>query len=155
PSLPRELRATDRPFARDRFEADPRGPFLACAALCRRPRPARSPVRQTIAPTCTLCAAATKLDRTQTRPEPRMFQRILSAFTEPAYALLRIVGGLLFSCHGMQKTFGWFADPQHPMTNLDLQMRIGGYIELVCGLLMALGLFTRGAAFLASGTMAV
>jgi putative oxidoreductase len=79
----------------------------------------------------------------------------LSRIAEPAYALLRIVAGLMFSCNGMQKTFGWFADPEHPMTNLPLQIRIGGYIELVCGLLMALGLFTRSAAFLASGTMAV
>jgi putative oxidoreductase len=81
--------------------------------------------------------------------------RLLSAMTEPAYGLLRMVAGLLFSCHGMQKTFGWFADPEHPMTQLPLQMRIGGYIELICGLLMAFGLFTRSAAFLASGTMAV
>ena len=81
--------------------------------------------------------------------------RILTAFMEPAYALLRIFAGLLFSFHGMQKIFGWFVDPQYPMTNLKPQMVVGGYIELVCGLLMAIGFFTRRAAFLASGTMAV
>lgn len=84
-----------------------------------------------------------------------MLTRPLTAFTETAYALLRIVSGFLFACHGMQKILGWFADPQHPMTNLPLQVHIGGYIELVCGLLMTIGLFTRSAAFLASGTMAV
>jgi putative oxidoreductase len=81
--------------------------------------------------------------------------RLLTAFTEPAYALLRIVAGLLFSCHGMQKILGWFADPQNPMKDLQPQMILGGYIELICGLLIAIGLFTRSAAFLASGTMAV
>lgn len=81
--------------------------------------------------------------------------RLLASMTELAYALLRIVSGLLFACHGMQKCFGMFADPEHPMTQLPLQMRIGGWIELVTGLLMAIGLFTRSAAFLASGTMAV
>ena len=35
------------------------------------------------------------------------------------------------------------------------QIWVGGVIELVCGVLIALGLFTRYAAFLASGTMAV
>ena len=81
--------------------------------------------------------------------------RLLTALTETAYALLRIVAGFLFSCHGMQKLLGLFADPQHPMTNLDLQTKIGGVIELVCGLLIAIGLMSRWAAFLASGTMAV
>jgi putative oxidoreductase len=81
--------------------------------------------------------------------------RLLTALTEPAYAMLRIVAGFLFSCHGMQKLLGMFADPQNPMTDLDLQMKLGGAIELVCGLLIAVGFLTRWAAFLASGTMAV
>jgi putative oxidoreductase len=81
--------------------------------------------------------------------------RLLTAMTEPAYALLRLVAGFMFSCHGMQKLLGLFADPQHPMTDLNLQMKLGGAIELTCGLLIALGFLTRWAAFLASGTMAV
>ena len=75
----------------------------------------------------------------------------LSPFGERAYALLRIVSGAMFAFHGVQKTFGVLSE--HPVT--DLQMRIGGIIELVCGTLIALGLFTSLAAFLASGTMAV
>ena len=74
-----------------------------------------------------------------------------SAFGERAYALLRIVAGAMFAFHGVQKTFGVLSD--QPVT--DLQIRIGGFIELTCGTLIALGLFTSLAAFLASGTMAV
>lgn len=37
-----------------------------------------------------------------------MLHRILSPLTEPAYALLRVVAGALFLCHGGQKLLGWF-----------------------------------------------
>jgi putative oxidoreductase len=70
-----------------------------------------------------------------------------------AYAALRIVAGAMFSCHGMQKILGWFAASARPAVGS--QAWIGGLIELACGVLIALGLFTRPAAFLASGTMAV
>lgn len=70
-------------------------------------------------------------------------------------AILRIMAGLLFLAHGTQKFLGFpsgaraasgwaFADPA----------AYAGIIELVCGFLIAFGLFTRPAAFLASGTMA-
>lgn len=78
--------------------------------------------------------------------------RRLSHFEEPVYAILRVVAGLMFSLHGMQKLFGWMAGE---VQTVGSQMWIGGVIELVCGLLIALGLFARPAAFLASGTMAV
>ena len=73
--------------------------------------------------------------------------------TETAYALLRIVSGLMFSFHGMQKLFGLLAT--YPKPAMGSQEWFGGVIELVCGLAIAGGLFTRYAAFLASGTMAV
>jgi putative oxidoreductase len=72
---------------------------------------------------------------------------------ETAYALLRIVSGLMFSFHGMQKLFGILSDQPRP--EVGSQMWFGGVIELVCGLAIAVGLRTRWAAFLASGTMAV
>lgn len=70
-------------------------------------------------------------------------------------AVLRIVTGLLFLEHGTIKLFG-FPDgappgPQHAMTFF----WFAGVLELVTGALVALGLFTRAAAFLASGEMAV
>lgn len=69
-----------------------------------------------------------------------------------AYAALRIVSGALFAFHGAQKILGWHAERTPPVGS---QLWLGGLIELVCGTLIAIGLLTRPAAFLASGTMAV
>ncbi|HYG67086.1 MAG TPA: DoxX family protein [Anaeromyxobacteraceae bacterium] len=71
----------------------------------------------------------------------------------PAWFALRFVAGAMFSFHGAQKILGWFA--MHPAPAFGTQLWLGGVIELVAGVLVALGLFTRGAAFIASGTMAV
>ena len=76
----------------------------------------------------------------------------LSRFTEPSYALLRIVSGAIFSFHGVQKIFGILTDHQPPLGS---QLWIGGMIELICGLMIVAGFKTRFAAFLSSGTMAV
>lgn len=72
-------------------------------------------------------------------------------FGEIAYAAMRIMTGLLFACHGAGKLFGAFGKTaaSNPL------MITGGVIEFVGGLLIALGLLTRIAAFLASGMMAV
>jgi len=77
-----------------------------------------------------------------------------AARAEPfAYAALRIVAGAMFALHGVQKIFDW-PTPGHSQP-IASQLGIGGLIELGCGVLIALGLFARPAAFLASGTMAV
>ena len=76
----------------------------------------------------------------------------LGRHSETIYAALRIVSGALFCFHGFQKIFGVLT-PSTPA--FFSQMWIGGVIELVCGVLIALGLGTRWAAFLCSGTMAV
>ena len=81
-------------------------------------------------------------------------KQALSRWSEVAYAALRIVSGFMFLWHGTQKLFGLFSDraisfaekPQH---------WIGGLIELICGVAVATGTFTRWAALLASGEMAV
>lgn len=70
-----------------------------------------------------------------------------------AHAALRIVAGFMFAFHGMQKLLGVLTTKATP--ELWTQKWFGGVIELVGGLLIAVGLFTRPAAFLASGTMAV
>jgi putative oxidoreductase len=73
-----------------------------------------------------------------------------------ALSLLRIVSGLIFLEHGTQKFLSF---PPGPFAGMGLALdslpAYAGIIELACGLLIALGLFTRPAAFLASGTMAV
>jgi putative oxidoreductase len=84
----------------------------------------------------------------------QQFNTMASRLERPAYAALRIISGAAFSFHGMQKIFGWLADPGH-VPPVGSQMWIGGLIELVTGILIAIGLLTRPAAFLASGTMAV
>jgi putative oxidoreductase len=76
----------------------------------------------------------------------------LEKYEDYAYALLRIVTGFIFSFHGAQKILGVFSQFQPPTWS---QLWFGGIIELVCGLMVLLGLQTRAAAFLSSGTMAV
>lgn len=71
----------------------------------------------------------------------------------PAYAALRMVAGAMLVLHGTQKVLGWLSPKFQPPVGS--QLWIGGLIELVAGILIAVGLFTRPAAFLASGTMAV
>jgi putative oxidoreductase len=71
-------------------------------------------------------------------------------------SVLRIVSGLIFLEHGTQKFLSFPAGPAAgsgmAFANLGAY---AGIVELLCGLLIAIGLFTRPAAFLASGTMAV
>ena len=78
---------------------------------------------------------------------------LLSPYRATLYACLRIVAGLLFSLHGIQKLFGVFGR-ETPVTLLS-QMGLAGVIEASAGLGIALGLFTSPLAFLASGQMAV
>jgi putative oxidoreductase len=78
--------------------------------------------------------------------------RWLGRHAERLFALLRIVAGLLFACHGAQKLFGALggtAMTSNPM------MLAAGIIEFAGGLLIAIGLATSWAAFIASGEMAV
>src|SRR5947208_2889729 len=75
----------------------------------------------------------------------------LPRFADPVYCIVRLVVGLTYACHGSQKLLG-FPGGGHGVDGIAF---IAGIIELVCGLLIAFGLFTRIAAFLASGEMAV
>ena len=88
-----------------------------------------------------------------TETSPTILDRVLPPLAERAYALLRIVAGAMFTFHGVQKIFGVLSE--HPSPDVGSQMWIGGMLELVCGIAIALGLYVRLAAFLASGMMAV
>lgn len=72
-------------------------------------------------------------------------------YAPQAYALFRIVSGFLFLQHGLQKLFGVLGGTAVP---LPTQMGLAGIIETFGGLLIMIGLFTRPAAFIASGQMA-
>ncbi|HSH37357.1 MAG TPA: DoxX family protein [Chthoniobacterales bacterium] len=76
----------------------------------------------------------------------------LGRFSEPIYSIFRFVTGFLFMCHGLQKVFGMLSPRGGPATGLPM---VSGYIELIGGTLVMLGLFTTIAAFICSGTMAV
>ena len=69
-------------------------------------------------------------------------------------SILRIVAALLYMLHGTQKLFG--VPPSASGRTVELASRMGaaGVIEVVGGLLILLGLFTRPAAFICSGEMA-
>jgi putative oxidoreductase len=76
----------------------------------------------------------------------------LSRFTDPVYCVMRLIVGLVYACHGGQKLLGFPSGGHGGVQGL---MLVGGIVELVGGFLIAFGLFTRLAAFVSSGEMAV
>jgi putative oxidoreductase len=74
-----------------------------------------------------------------------------SKYTDPVYCIVRVIIGLLYASHGGQKLFG-LPGGGHGVSGLEF---VAGIVELACGLFIAFGLFTRLAAFLASGEMAI
>ena len=79
--------------------------------------------------------------------------KFLDNYQEQTYALMQIVTWFLFIWHGTQKLFNYPQDfPYGPLNPL---LTAAGIIELVGGLLVMIGLMTRPAAFICSGTMAV
>ena len=75
----------------------------------------------------------------------------LSRYADTVYCIMRLMVGLLFACHGGQKLLGF---PPGGHGSPQGIMLLGAGIELVGGFLIAFGLITRIAAFLASGMMA-
>ena len=79
-------------------------------------------------------------------------EKTLAPLSPYAFAILRIIAGLLFVAHGGQKVFGWFGGQPVPLGSL---FGLAGIIEIVFGILITIGLLTSFAAFIASGQMAV
>jgi putative oxidoreductase len=82
----------------------------------------------------------------------------MARFTGRFHAVLRITAGLSFMSHGTMKLLGFPAAPpgMPPMPVSPMSfMGVAGLLELVGGLLVVLGLFTRPVAFLLAGEMAV
>ena len=77
----------------------------------------------------------------------------LASYSSPILSIFRIVFGLLFTLHGTMKLFGWPLGTSVPVGSWPAWW--AGLIEVVTGLLIVVGLFTRIAAFIASGHMAV
>ena len=78
----------------------------------------------------------------------------IAAWTPRALSVLRIVTGLMIIQHGMAKLLGFPVVAN--FANLSPFSLIGaaGFIELICGALLILGLLTRPAAFILAGEMA-
>ena len=78
----------------------------------------------------------------------------LAAWTPRALSILRIITGLLFLEHGTQKLLG-FPPSEHAAPALFSLIGVQGLLELVGGVLILIGFFTRPVAFILAGDMAV
>jgi putative oxidoreductase len=78
-------------------------------------------------------------------------ERLLSRFGGLFYAAMRVVLALIYMAHGLQKVFGILGGHAVPLASM---FGIAGILETVLGALIAVGLFTSLAAFIASGEMA-
>jgi putative oxidoreductase len=76
----------------------------------------------------------------------------LASYNSPVLSIFRIIFGLLYMLHGTIKLFGWPLGEAIPAGTWPGWW--AGLIESVLGLLITLGVFTRIAAFIASGEMA-
>jgi putative oxidoreductase len=83
-------------------------------------------------------------------------ERLLGQYSPYVYAVMRIVVGFLFACHGAQKLFGVLGGvgPAGGTAPLFSMMGLAGIIELLGGLCIMLGWLTGYVAFIASGQMA-
>jgi putative oxidoreductase len=86
----------------------------------------------------------------------RLSEARLNTYSPIVIGLFRVIVGLLFTLHGTMTMFAW------PLSFPGGAAPVGewpgwwsGLIEFVTGALVTVGLFTRIAAFIASGTMAV
>lgn len=77
----------------------------------------------------------------------------LSRYRPQALGALRIMTALLFISHGTQKLFGFPASQMEG--SLPTMLLVAALLELVGGILVLIGLFTRPVAFILSGQMAV
>lgn len=79
----------------------------------------------------------------------------LAAWAPRALSLLRIFTGLELLEHGIGKNFGFPVVPSFANIHINSLFGASGLIELVGGLLLTIGLFTRPVAFIISGFAAV
>jgi putative oxidoreductase len=79
---------------------------------------------------------------------------IPTQYAPQVYSIFRFVFGLLFLMHGLQKLAGMFGGMGGGSVPVTSFFGVAGLIECVTGTLILLGLFTRIAAFVASGMMA-
>ena len=81
-----------------------------------------------------------------------MLGKICEKYQTGFWVIFRVFIGFLFFLHGTQKVFGMFGGTMQPLTSL---MGAAGIIELVAGIAITIGLFTRLAAFVSAIEMVV
>ena len=81
--------------------------------------------------------------------------RVGAAWSPRMLSVFRMMIGLLFMEHGTAKLLGFPAVEHFEKLQLLSLIGVSGVLEGVGGMLIALGLFTRPAAFILSGEMAV
>jgi putative oxidoreductase len=79
----------------------------------------------------------------------------LMAWAPRALSLFRIIAGLMIIEHGMGKIIGFPALPAYANVQPLSLLGAAGFIELIGGALLILGLWTQPVAFILSGEMAV
>ena len=84
-----------------------------------------------------------------------MLEKWLGGYAPQLYAVMRVIVGLLFSLHGMQKLFGWFGGVEGEPVPILSVLGLAGILEFFGGLLVALGFLAGTVAFILSGQMAV
>lgn len=80
---------------------------------------------------------------------------MLSRYSEELLSVLRMTAAFMFLQHGTQKMFGFPVEANAPYELLTLVPGLAGLLEVVGGLLLLVGFFTRATAFVLSGMMAV
>ncbi|WP_371421051.1 DoxX family protein [Tardiphaga sp.] len=82
------------------------------------------------------------------------FDTITAKYQPVVLSLLRFVTGLLFLQYGLAKLFKWPPVPMFEKVELFSLYGAAGSLELIGGILLVLGLFTRPVAFIVAGEMA-
>ena len=89
-------------------------------------------------------------------PDMPIFEPAGQPWPDRVLAVFRIVAGLIFITAGSMKLFGFPSSPVPiPPIPVLSQIWIGAWMEVIGGILIVLGLFTRPAAFILAGEMAV
>ncbi|HLW35343.1 MAG TPA: DoxX family membrane protein, partial [Chthoniobacterales bacterium] len=71
----------------------------------------------------------------------------MNRFSDPVFGILRLIAGLMFACWGAKLVLGMFGGTATPLKPM---LVVAGWIEIVGGLMIAIGLLTRLAAFFCS-----
>jgi putative oxidoreductase len=79
-------------------------------------------------------------------------EQMIARLQPYALSLMRFIIGLMFFAYGVAKIFKY--PPMDYFANLPPLITIAGWLELIIGALLMIGLFTRFTAFILSGEMA-